>query len=258
MKGNFMPMLAYNTIKVVGNRETLEQFRKTVGSYGEEREVLYIDDQTEKVVRKMEKVVNLFDFEKIIPYPEGFEMVADADVEGDPALYWWNYENWSVESNSELALVFDDDIHLIFTFWTIWRYPKKIFDKIIKDWNTLEFYFDLIDGPNPDGIEAKASHGEWNYFYNYIVKKTGGYEDDGPEFYVLYRYNEMTGSFETIAQKWLPGEADDCDIDEFVDDAKFEHKLFLIERENLLKHSVYRARDILDYSKKLPVMEEED
>jgi hypothetical protein len=255
-----MDNCAYNEIKVVGDREILEQFRKAVGSYGEEREVQDMDDKTKKIVRKMDKIMNVFDFDKIISHPEGFDTFADVDVKcllieektvKNIILHWWKHEYWSVKSNSRSATVTDDGIDLTYKFWTEYCYPHKIFEKIIKDWNTLEFYFSLPSKFGLYDIEAKASHGEWTYFYDYILECTGGYQGDDPEFmdrslwydgdydprfvydgpefedddpelqyvgrqfFVLYRHNLITGSFEAIRQIWLPDEGY-SNIEEFV------------------------------------------
>jgi hypothetical protein len=257
-RNNTMPNHANNKIKVVGDRETLDKFRKAVGSYGEEREVQDRDIRTNEIVRNMEKIVNVFDFEKIIPYPEKFEMFEEVEVpdtfeegkmEKFEAWYIWRNEKWGVKWNSGDATVTDDGIDLTFNFWTAWCYPQKIFDKIIKDWKTLTFNFTLTEEFSQYDIEAKASKGEWNYFYDYFIENTGGYEDDGPQFYVLYRKNELSGAVEALAQNWFSSQLEYDQEQMWCEYVKRRNRVLDIQRKALVEQSTARARNILSWSK---------
>jgi hypothetical protein len=254
---------AYNVISVSGDRETLQQFRKAVGSYGEEKEVQIRDYATNKVSRQIKKIVNVFDLEKIIPYPEGFDAYAEVEVpsffnddriEKEPAWYVWNTENWGTLWNSDKAVVIDDGENLVFTFNTAWTFPEPIFDRIVEDWRSLSFKFHLTEEFQAYDIEAKASKGQYHYAYDYYVINSAGYVEGGEEFCVLYRKNLLTGALEPIAQRWFEPEEKIPMSCLAVDEWSRAKKAFLKKEEQwksskFKEDCLYRSRDILAFSK---------
>jgi hypothetical protein len=162
-----MPNWVYNTITIEGTPEQVKEIAEYVKS----------DD-------------SVFDFNKIIPAPEGCENDSDFD------WYSWNCENWGTKWNAGCSSKSDD----VFEFQTAWSPPEPIFDALSEKFPNIEIkvYWEEEQGFGEmftiqDGIRCDVESWDAPEHHYYedgedeiTILEVAGFHpeyDDGPGFY---------------------------------------------------------------------------
>jgi len=106
-----MPNWVMCDLVVTGPRKELDEFKDFIKGTNEEGD---------------EKV---FDFNKVIPYPEEFKQ-PDLDTGFNNGGYEWCCKNWGTKWNTSDADLNERDDELIYTFDTAWSPPNPVIHKL--------------------------------------------------------------------------------------------------------------------------------